>query len=184
MGFGSSVFRRFLVIWVLAAGSWAMLHSHLGTNCPHALAPAQQIDGFVDVAMFGVEMPVDDAGATFFVETSRVPLVVGATFGWRMHLVGKSSSVKLREELVLPAPPRTWRHDGNTDISADHRTAVTERVLHTSDGWLENYWSFTDGDPEGVYALRIYIDDELAREFRFRVDSLDGPLGKGCGGRR
>lgn len=184
MRFGSSVFSRFLVIWVLAAGTWAMLHSHLGTSCPHALAPQAPSTGFVDVAMFGVEMPVDDAGATFFVETSRVPLVVGATFGWRMHLVGKGQTVKLREELTLPAPPRTWRHDGHTDVSADHRTAVTERAVSPADGWLENYWSFTEGDPEGLYTLRIFVDDQLAREFRFRVDSLEGRLGKGCGKHR
>jgi hypothetical protein len=180
MRFGWSVFRSFVLIAVAASATWAVLHSQLGTNCPHAL---RADDGTrVDAAMFGVEMPGEEDGSAFFVETSRVPLVTGATFGWRIHLADDAPAVLMREELVLPGAPRVWRHEGDTAISEDRRVAVTERVVRTWDGWLENYWSFTDGDPEGLYTLRVYVDDELAREFTFRVDRVDGTrVGKGCG---
>lgn len=175
-----AVIRRFSLIWILAAGTWALLHGSLGTSCPHGLNARGTI--FVDAAMFGVEMPADDEGTVFFVETSRVPMVVGTTFGWRMHLEGAPPLLQMREELILPEAPRTWRYDGATEISRDRHTATTSRTVKTVDGWLENYWSFTEGDPEGIYKLRVYAGDELLKEFRFRVEAVERKVGKGCGG--
>jgi len=183
MRFSWAIFRRFSVVWLIAVGTWALLHSQLGTSCPHGLAPEPHM--YVDAAMFGVEMPADDEGTTFFVETSRVPLVVGATFGWRMHLVNAPEELAVREELVLPAAPETWRHDGNTEISGDRTTAATEMLVQPTDGWFSNSWSFTEGDPEGIYSMRIYVGEALVKEFRFRVESVDTAaprVGKGCGG--
>jgi hypothetical protein len=47
---------------------------------------------------------------------------------------------------------------------------------------MENYWSFTEGDPEGIYKLRVYAGDDLLKEFRFRVESVEHKVGSGCGG--
>jgi hypothetical protein len=177
-------FRVFVAVGVIASGSWALWNLctfDACSGCPNASAPAAPApEGRVDDAMFGMEMPAGDEGGSFFVETSRVPLVTGTEFGWRIHLSDDATSVKLREEFVLPATPTTWSHTEDTEIVSGGRVAVTERVLTPEGGWVENGWAFTDGDPEGEYLIRVFLDDELVREFRFRAD--DPEAKKGCHG--
>lgn len=165
------VLRTFLTAGLVATVSWAVVDGLFGgprCACPGAADEHPR----VDAALFGVEMPMGDEGGAFFVETDRVPLVTGATFGWRIKLNDDAQVVRLREELELPAAPHIWRHTEDTLITSDRTTAVTERALHPSDGWIENAWSFTEGDPAGLYRLRVYLDDELVREFRFHADDL------------
>ncbi|MFZ9886386.1 MAG: hypothetical protein ACO3JL_02695, partial [Myxococcota bacterium] len=40
----------------------------------------------LDAALFGLYVPADAHGETYFIETERVPLVRGATFGWKIRL--------------------------------------------------------------------------------------------------
>lgn len=166
------VLRTLLVASLMAATSWAVVDNVLsGSPCA---CPGEERAQHprLDAALFGVEMPAGDEGGSFFVETDRIPLVTGATFGWRVRLNDGASRVRLREELELPAAPRIWRHTDDTFITADRTTAVTDRVARPVDGWLENSWAFTDGDPEGRYTLRIYLDDELVKTFDFYADDI------------
>ena len=138
------------------------------TMCPVYAAEAAPL---VDDARFGVEMPIGGGALTALVQTERVPLIPGTTFGWRVHLGEARSFVKLREELILPAAPHLWRHTASTRISQDRRVAVTEELLTPSDGWLGNGWAITEGDPPGEYVLRVYLDDHPIDSFRFLVDA-------------
>lgn len=165
------VLRTLLSASLVAGITWAVVDGFVGG--PHcACGDIYDEHPRVDAALFGVEMPMGDEGGAYFVETDRVPLVTGATFGWRIKLRDDAQVVRLREELELPAAPRIWRHTEDTLITSDRTTAVTERAVHPSDGWLENAWSFTDGDPAGRYRLRVYLDDELVKEFSFFADDL------------
>ena len=48
------------------------------------------------------------AASTQFVPSTALPLRDGQEFGWRMKLQTKLTQVRVREELTLPAEPRTW----------------------------------------------------------------------------
>lgn len=173
------VLRTFLAASLVATVSWAVVDGLAGGSRCACPGEAPRDHPRIDAALFGVEMPMGDEGGAFFVETDRVPLVTGATFGWRIKLNDDAPVVRLREELELPAPPRIWRHTEDTLITSNRTTAVTERVLHPSDGWIENAWSFTEGDPAGRYTMRVFLDDELVKEFRFFADDLEPAP---CGG--
>lgn len=172
MQFMWPVLRKSLSASLVAAFSWALVASVLGgPRC--ACESIYDTHPRVEAALFGVEMPTNDEGQLVFVETERVPLVTGATFGWRIKLRDDSQVVQLREELELPAAPHVWRHTEDTLITSDRTTAITERSLHPRDGWIENAWSFTDGDPAGRYKLRVYLDGQLVKEFSFFADELE-----------
>jgi hypothetical protein len=166
-----SVAKSFARVLVFSAAAAVVVDAAAVERCAYG-ADAPLSHARVDAALFGIEMPVGEEGDTFFVETNRVPLVAGAAFGWRLRLKDGATQVRLREELELPVAPRIWRHTDDTSISGDRRTAITERLVHPTAGWLENAWSFTAGDPPGRYRLRVYLDDELAREFTFLADEL------------
>lgn len=138
-------------------------------TCPHAAASTL----WVDDALFGVEMPLADGQGAVLVESDRVPLVEGTTFSWRAHLSDHPPWVKLREELVLPAAPEIWRHTESTRISDDRRVAITEEVIRPEGGWVANGWAITEGDPPGEYELRVYLDDQHVKTFRFFVDPIE-----------
>lgn len=173
------VLRKFLSASLVAAFSWALVTGVLGgPRC--ACEGASSAHPRVEAAYFGVEMPADDEGTVYFVETERVPLVTGATFGWRIKLNDDAQVVHLREELELPAAPHVWHHTDDTRISADRTTAITERTVHPREGWIDNAWAFTDGDPAGLYKLRVFLDGQLVKEFSFFADGMKRG---GCGTR-
>ena len=60
------------------------------------------------------------------------------------------------------------------------------RALHwinpTRLGFIANEWRYAPGDPIGAHAMRVYIDGQLVREFKFNIE--DGPgHGRPAGGR-
>jgi hypothetical protein len=72
-------------------------------------------------------------------------------------------------------------------ISPDRKTAVTERIVPTRVGFIANEWRFAPGDPTGAHAIRVYIDGQLIRDFRFRIEDGPGTQPRGTspqGGRR
>jgi hypothetical protein len=58
-------------------------------------------------------------------------------------------------------------------ISPDRKTAVTERIVPTRVGFIANEWRYAPGDPIGAHAIRVYIDGQLVKDFRFNIE--DGP---------
>ena len=134
--------------------------------CHHAAAPAGPVE--VEEAAFGVSQWLE-ADGYIFSETDHIHLVPGTTFGWQLKLRDPTTSVMLREEFVLPAPPAHWGLGADTRLSDDRRTAVTEHLITPSEGWLQRDWSVTEGDPEGAYEMRVFLNDELVRTFKFEA---------------
>lgn len=129
----------------------------------------------VTSAQFGV-FGADSEGHRVLFETDRFPAVVAAPYGWYIIFKTSKPTVVWREEFELPEPLANWGPGealGVYQISPDRKTAVTERVIPTRLGFIANEWRYAPGDPIGAHAMRIYIDGQLVREFKFNIE--DGP---------
>jgi len=145
-----------------------------GAPAPSAAAkvPAQ-----VEVlsAQFGV-FGADATGRRILLETARFPAVISAPYGWYIIFKTDRPTVIWREEFELPIAPPTWGPGeamGVYTISPDRKTAVTERIIPTRLGFVANEWRYAPGDPIGAHAMRVYIDGQLIREFKFDIE--EGP---------
>jgi hypothetical protein len=129
----------------------------------------------VTSAQFGV-FGADSEGHRILFETDRFPAVIAAPYGWFIIFKTNKPTVVWREEFELPEPPPSWGPGealGIYTISPDRKTAVTERVIPTRLGFVANEWRYAPGDPIGAHAMRVYIDGQLVREFKFNIE--DGP---------
>jgi hypothetical protein len=129
----------------------------------------------VTSAQFGI-FGADSEGRRILFETDRFPAVTAAPYGWYIIFKTSKSTVVWREEFELPEPPPSWGPGetlGIYTISPDRKTAVTERVIPTRLGFIANEWRYAPGDPIGAHAMRVYIDGQLVREFKFNIE--DGP---------
>lgn len=126
-------------------------------------------------AQFGV-FGADSTGRRMLLETTRFPAIVSAPFGWYIIFKTSKPTVVWREEFELPVAPPTWGPGealGIFSISPDRKTAVTERIVPTRVGFIANEWRYAPGDPIGAHAIRVYIDGQLIREFKFEIE--EGP---------
>jgi hypothetical protein len=126
-------------------------------------------------AQFGV-FGADPTGRRVLFETARFPAITAAPYGWYIIFKTDKPTVIWREEFELPVPPPTWGPGeamGIYTISPDRKTAVTERIVPTRLGFIANEWRYAPGDPIGAHAMRVYIDGQLIREFKFDIE--DGP---------
>ena len=126
-------------------------------------------------AQFGV-FGADENGRRILLETDRFPAVISAPYGWYIVFKTDKPTVVWREEFELPVAPPTWGPGeamGIYMISPDRKTAVTERIIPTRLGFVANEWRYAPGDPIGAHAMRVYLDGQLVREFKF--DIQEGP---------
>lgn len=126
-------------------------------------------------AQFGV-FSADENGRRILLETDRFPAIVSAPYGWYIVFKTDKPTVVWREEFELPVPPPTWGPGeamGIYTISPDRKTAVTERVIPTRLGFVANEWRYAPGDPIGAHAMRVYLDGQLVKEFKFDIE--EGP---------
>jgi hypothetical protein len=126
-------------------------------------------------AQFGV-FGADASGRRFLLETARFPAIVSAPYGWYIIFKTSKPTVVWREEFELPVAPPTWGPGeamGIFSISPDRKTAVTERIVPTRVGFIANEWRYAPGDPIGAHAMRVYIDGQLVKEFKFEIE--EGP---------
>jgi hypothetical protein len=146
--------------------------STAGPGVQSARTPAQ-----IEVvsAQFGV-FGADESGRRILLETDRFPAVVSAPYGWYITFKTDRPTVVWREEFELPVAPPTWGPGeamGIYIISPDRKTAVTERIIPTRLGFVANEWRYAPGDPLGAHAMRVYLDGQLIREFKFDIE--EGP---------
>ena len=123
-------------------------------------------------AQFGV-FGADTAGRRILFETDSFPAIAAAPYGWYIVYKASKPTVVWREEFELPVSLDNWGPGeamGIYTISPDRKTAVTERIVPTGVGFIANQWRFAPGDPTGAHAMRVYIDGQLIRDFRFRID--------------
>jgi hypothetical protein len=126
-------------------------------------------------AQFGV-FGADENGRRILLETDHFPAVVSAPYGWYIVFKTDKPTVVWREEFELPVEPPTWGPGeamGIYLISPDRKTAVTERIIPTRLGFIANEWRYAPGDPLGAHAMRVYLDGQLIREFKFDIE--EGP---------
>lgn len=126
-------------------------------------------------AQFGV-FGADNVGRRVLFETDKFPAIVAAPFGWFILFKTDKPTVVWREEFELPEVPPTWGPGeamGIFQVSPDRKTAVTERLIPSRLGFVGNEWRYAPGDPTGAHKMRVYIDGQLVKEFRFDIE--DGP---------
>ncbi len=126
-------------------------------------------------AQFGV-FGADPAGRRVLFETNNFPAITAAPYGWYIIFKTDKPTVVWREEFELPTPLDNWGPGetmGIYTISPDRKTAVTERIVPTRVGFIANEWRYAPGDPIGAHAIRVYIDGQLVKDFRFSIQ--DGP---------
>lgn len=134
-------------------------------------------------AQFGV-FGADPSGRRILFETNKFPAITAAPYGWYIVFKTDKPTVIWREEFELPEAPPTWGPGealGIYTISPDRKTAVTERIIPTRLGFIANEWRYAPGDPIGAHAMRVYIDGQLIREFKFDIEEAPegqrgGPL--------
>ena len=150
---------------------WALLLG-LAWLAPAAIAAPAPADIQILQAEFGVFDNSLLSAAPRFRAAATVPRVVDQAYGWRLVLKTTRRQVQVQEELTLPAEPGTW---GDPDpqvqrkTSADGRTATTRLLLQPVDGVISQSWSVAPGDPQGVYVLRVRVENLPERVFRFEV---------------
>jgi len=107
-----------------------------------------------------------------FQATQSLALRDGQEFGWRITVKSAKRAIHVIEELTLPAEPKTWG-DPEPGIkrktSADGRSATTELWLQPVQGVIESRWTVTTGDPKGTWVLKVRIEDQPERVFRFQA---------------
>jgi len=131
-----------------------------------ASSPAIVISG--EFGLFNLS----DPSQLSFVPTASVPLVPGQAYGWVIRVRTDKAKIKWKEEFTLPVKPETWGNDesvGTRSVSNDGRTSVTEREVSPDRGLIFNSWSVAPGDPKGHYSIRVFIDGNLAKVFKFDV---------------
>lgn len=141
----------------------------LALCAPLAAAPAGVQVLQAEVGLFG---PRDELGRQSFQPGRHLPLRDGQEFGWRIVVKTNKPFVRVREELTLPAEPRTWG-DPEPDIkrrtSPDGRTAITEWRLAPVNGVLQSAWTVTTGDPPGTWVMKLQVEDQPERVFRLQA---------------
>ncbi len=121
-----------------------------------------------EAGLFG---PVDQMPQSF-VPSSVLPLKDGQAFGWRMQVRTQARLVRVREELTLPAEPRTWGDPEpglKRKTTSDGRTAITELLLEPKEGLISQRWTVTQGDPKGSWVLKVRVEDGPEHVFRFNA---------------
>jgi hypothetical protein len=146
----------------------------LGPARPDAsIVATKQAKVEVVSAQFGV-FGADPTGRRMLFETDKFPAITAAPYGWYIIFKTDKPVVVWREEFELPEAPPTWGPGeamGVYQISPDRKTAVTERVIPTKLGFIANEWRYAPGDPIGAHAMRVYIDGQLIREFKFDIQN-------------
>ena len=111
--------------------------------------------------------------------TTVAPLVPGqCCFGWRIKVPADTGIIKFREEFTVPSEPEYWggedNHFATNVIINDRRTSITNQFVVPDKGWIENLWCFVEGDPEGDYSMKVYLNEKFIEQFDFKVKKFDG----------
>ncbi len=123
----------------------------------------------VNISLFGTWQSDDKSGETF-TQTGRVPLIKGQSYGWFLALNTSRGTVTFREEFRLPDAPETWDAAETDLISEERQMMITEEeVQPDKDNVIGHSWSVAEGDPEGLYIMNIFVEDEPVETFIFWV---------------
>ncbi len=153
-------------------GVWAALAACLLVQASPASLAAPATDKPVVLKAEGGLFAPGDGADSAFVASKVLPLKDGQVFGWRIQLRHPARAVRVREELSLPAEPKTW---GDPEpglkrrTTADGRSAITELQLTPRDGFISQSWTVTTGDPKGTWVIKVRVEDGPEQVFRFEA---------------
>lgn len=163
----------FTIAAALASAAWSQVGAQGSDAAPKAQIVPIPTQLEVVSAQFGV-FGADASGRRVLLETTHFPAIISAPYGWYIIFKTSKPTVIWREEFELPEPPPSWGPGeamGVFTISPDRKTAVTERIIPTRVGFIANEWRYAPGDPLGAHAMRVYIDGQLIREFKFEIEA-------------
>ncbi|MBV6627732.1 MAG: hypothetical protein KI793_33210 [Rivularia sp. (in: Bacteria)] len=124
----------------------------------------------VKKAEFGV-LRTEKNGQVTFIPTTKVPYEEGKVYGWRIQLQGYEGKLTWQEVLTLPKPPLTWGTDNGEHffLSPDGTKSVIKRTDLIKKGIVNNFWTVSSGDPEGLHVIEIYAGKRRIARFKFEV---------------
>lgn len=134
----------------------------------------ENTDGMPQVEILSAEFGIEydtRPHPPVFIPTRQVPLIENVGYGWEIRIRTSRKTIRWREELTLPRAPLSWgEQEVRTQVSDDRRIAVTEQEETVpDDGMLRHRWYVVPGDPRGDYTIRVILDNERDRTFRFTV---------------
>ena len=141
------------------------------------LAFAKVKNGIISDAIFYFSVIGSDGTVRKF-ERNVVPNIPkNVCYGWRLKLKNASNIVKFTEEFSLPSEPNYWPNEDDSyatnTVSKDRKSSLTQKFVTPKHGWIENGWCIVEGDPLGIYKMKIFISDVFVYEFEFEVLTLD-----------
>ena len=114
----------------------------------------------------------DDKGKYIGKYDSEIPLVAGASHFWEILFYKKGAKeISYREETTL-AKPTQWENGGESlKVTLNGRRA-TRTVTVANTGFISNGWSVDPKiDPTGPMTVKVFVDDQLIKEFHYNVIS-------------
>lgn len=122
---------------------------------------------------FGVLHDIDTGNPKL--EQTLVVTRDNTPIGWTISLDTTKLAIRWREEFTTPVPPKRWGAAKDaTDvypmkISADSRTATTERLVTVGRSELSHRWTLEPNDPAGPHTMRVWVEDVLVATVNFEV---------------
>lgn len=109
-----------------------------------------------------------------FLPGERFGYEVGKEYSWEIVLMKETETVKVQEVFTLPATPATWGAEPPEGyqrvISADLKTCTTKWSTKPEGGRLiRGRYIIAEGDPLGTYQIKIRINNQSAKTFRFEI---------------
>lgn len=157
--------RRAMMIGVMACVvSCVVLVPWQGEAGYHHGTHAAGVRVAPDLEVLGVEVgsfEYDRARAkVVFTPASRLEMIPGKTYGWRLKLNTTRRQIAWVETMALPSTPAHWGISSHVTLSFDRTTATTRQTTEVDEhGYISNYWIFSEGDPAGQYTVRVTIDE-------------------------
>ena len=125
-------------------------------------------------AEFGI-FDVSNAKNTVFTPTRIVPHRQDQRYGWVIELRSRKRSLSVREEYLLPNPPRAKSSDElseSLNIETPRHNQISQRQLVPVDGKIYGEWAIGSSEPAGHRQLQVVIENEVAASFEFDVKDV------------
>lgn len=122
---------------------------------------------------FRIRVPTA-TGEPIVESTTLVPLLKGVCYNWHLRLGKTKGALQITELYTLPEAPKIWdvSEDGGVVVADDKLSATSSLSLTPVDGWIENGWCISKGDPAGAYSFEIKSGDKLLQRFDFELQQM------------
>lgn len=104
--------------------------------------------------------------------TARVPYRPDRIcWEWVVFAAPEARTLDVRETVVLPLAPTTWGDAPaqGTIVDREGRRAITRFEDSLEDGQISRRWCVAEGDPLGVYRVRVQWGDRELADIEFEM---------------